>query len=100
MSWQLPRIILNRSTLPRTPRITWKLTVSCPCHDPVVFGHHKPCEQWETQPNPNHRPPEPVQAPLMNCNCDLCRTHPVPVPIHQVPSPIGNYWIPCPPRHG
>jgi len=23
----------------------------CPCHDPVVFGHHEPCPRWETRAN-------------------------------------------------
>jgi hypothetical protein len=43
-------------------KLPWKMktatTLTCPCHDPLVFGHEKPCERWETQHNNNpHRPP-------------------------------------------
>lgn len=40
--------------------LTMKLTTTCPCHDPITFGHHTPCPRWETMHNDN--PPRPPLA--------------------------------------
>lgn len=46
-------------------KLTMKHAKTCPCYDPIVFGHDKPCPRWESHCNSNSPSPAGQEYRMM-----------------------------------